>query len=318
VLIAYESGLIILWDLLEGQVAVVRGDKVLELKDGVVDSPSQDGRLSDGQNLEDKEITILCWALSNGTVVAVGYLDGDIMMQLSSAERKLPVIVLHWSPNSKSQNDYDVQLFVYGGDEIGSEEVAVLDMNAFSVSFLTDSLPNPGSLVISMTWKSFVYNGGDVKSPKGARPKDLDKPVDKLMFVCTKDATLYVYDGYDYRTLNYKPVQLKKDTTAISIVVSWIISGPENSTSVPTALCIDCLDVKRLSRFEMMDIGTPCRETISFIYNLVRVSILSVSLVGIKCVDLVRRSTMTQIVSCLLDVLGSLVMKSIVILSHFH
>ncbi|GJV31870.1 reverse transcriptase domain-containing protein, partial [Tanacetum coccineum] len=226
VLIAYESGLIILWDLLEGQVAVVRGDKVLELKDGVVDSPSQDGRLSDGQNLEDKEITILCWALSNGTVVAVGYLDGDIMMQLSSAERKLPVIVLHWSPNSKSQNDYDVQLFVYGGDEIGSEEVAVLDMNAFSVSFLTDSLPNPGSLVISMTWKSFVYNGGDVKSPKGARPKDLDKPVDKLMFVCTKDATLYVYDGYDYRTLNYKPVQLKKDTTAISIVVSWIISGP--------------------------------------------------------------------------------------------
>ncbi|GJW68063.1 hypothetical protein Tco_0122487 [Tanacetum coccineum] len=45
----------------------------------------------------------------------------------------------------------------------------------------------------------------------------------------------------------------------------------------------------------MMDIGTPCRETISFIYNLLRVSILSVSLVGMKCADLVRRSTMTQI-----------------------
>ncbi|GJT92831.1 hypothetical protein Tco_1081676 [Tanacetum coccineum] len=39
------------------------------------------------------------------------------------------------------------------------------------------------------------------------------------MFVCTKDATLYVYDGYDYRTLNSKPVQLKKDTTAISMHV---------------------------------------------------------------------------------------------------
>ncbi|GJT69758.1 hypothetical protein Tco_1029044 [Tanacetum coccineum] len=36
----------------------------------------------------------------------------------------------------------------------------------------------------------------------------------------------------------------------------------------------------------MMDIGTPCRETISFIYNLVRVSILSVALVGMKCADL--------------------------------
>ncbi|GJV75242.1 hypothetical protein Tco_1506826 [Tanacetum coccineum] len=132
-------------------------------------------------------------------------------MQLSSAERKLPVIVLHWLPNSKSQNDYDGQLFVYEGDLVvltlewsarmktlrcvGRAEltlsgsfsdmrlllstrnnhgadllVAVLDMDAFSVSF--------------------VYNGDHVKSPKGARPKDLDKPVNKLMFVCTKDATL--------------------------------------------------------------------------------------------------------------------------------
>ncbi|GJR26815.1 putative reverse transcriptase domain-containing protein [Tanacetum coccineum] len=49
-----------------------------------------------------------------------------------------------------------------------------------------------------------------------------------------------------------------------------------------------------------------------------RVSILSVALVGMKCADLVRRSTMTQIVSCPLDVLGSFVTKFIVILSHFH
>ncbi|GJY26732.1 hypothetical protein Tco_0401458 [Tanacetum coccineum] len=47
-------------------------------------------------------------------------------------------------------------------------------------------------------------------------------------------------------------------------------------------------------------------------------SILSVALVGMKCADLVRRSTMTQIVSCPLDVLGSSVTKSNVILSHFH
>ncbi|GKA69440.1 hypothetical protein Tco_0775504 [Tanacetum coccineum] len=42
----------------------------------------------------------------------------------------------------------------------------------------------------------------------------------------------------------------------------------------------------------MIEIGTPCRETISLIYNLVRVSILSVARVGMKCADLVRRSTM--------------------------
>nr|GEU32517.1 hypothetical protein [Tanacetum cinerariifolium] len=36
----------------------------------------------------------------------------------------------------------------------------------------------------------------------------------------------------------------------------------------------------------MMDIGTLCWETISFMYNLVRVSILSVAWVGMKCADL--------------------------------
>ncbi|GJS15598.1 synaptobrevin, WD40/YVTN repeat-like-containing domain protein, partial [Tanacetum coccineum] len=99
--------------------------------------------------------------------------------------------------------------------------VAVLDMDAFSVSF--------------------VYNGDHVKSPKGARPKDLDKPVNKLMFVCTKDATLYVYDGYDYRTLSCKPVQLKKDTTAISmhVIGMAIANGLELKVSLTKAYNVD-------------------------------------------------------------------------------
>ncbi|KAJ9545255.1 hypothetical protein OSB04_024962 [Centaurea solstitialis] len=527
VLIAYESGLIVLWDVSEAQVVVVRGDKVLELKDGVDDSPGKVGHLSDvtpEQNLEDNEITALCWASSNGTILAVGYINGDIMfwktstaasskgrkagtsfnnvvrLQLSSAERKLPVIVLHWSANSKSQNDGDGQLFVYGGDEIGSDEVltvlslewspgmetlrcvgraeltlsgsfadmsllpsainnhradllvltspgqlqlfshdslsdltsehekkvtlsslecpvviptahpvltaanlsplvgnentskflleiatnmklnstskltggnwpisggivnqfdspegyaieriyiagymdgsvriwdatspvlsilciigeikdvevtgstapiselnfcsstsglavgnqlglirvynlnsscketslhivtgikqevqkqpqgggglkcsacfhlldspvqalqymdhgaklavahecgrvAVLDMKLFSVLFLTDCLSNPSSPVISMTWNSFVHNGGHVKSPKASGPKDVDKSVERMMIVSTKDAKLYVFNGDDHRMINSRPIQLKKDTTAISMHV---------------------------------------------------------------------------------------------------
>lgn len=135
---------------------IVRGDNVLELKNGVVDSSDQPEH-----NLEEKEITALCWASSNGSILAVGYIDGDIMfwktstttssktqksgasnnnvvrVQLSSAERKLPVIVLHWSANSKSQNDSDGQLFVYGGDEIGSDEVLTVSFNflTFNRSF---------------------------------------------------------------------------------------------------------------------------------------------------------------------------------------
>ncbi|GJY96658.1 synaptobrevin, WD40/YVTN repeat-like-containing domain protein, partial [Tanacetum coccineum] len=168
-----------------------------------------------------KEITALCWASSNGTVLAVGYLDGDIMFWKTSTtasggkigyEEVLTVLTLEWSARMKtlrcvgrakltlSGSFSDMQLLLSTRNNHGADLlVAVLDMDAFSVSF--------------------VYNGDHVKSPKGARPKDLDKPVNKLMFVCTKDATLYVYDGYDYRTLSCKPVQLKKDTTAISMHV---------------------------------------------------------------------------------------------------
>jgi syntaxin-binding protein 5 len=141
VLIAYESGLLILWDISEGRAVVVRGDKVLELKDGLLTNDTT------GLPLEDKEISALCWASSSGALLAVGYVDGDILfwktstkpsnkgqkdgssnnsvvkLQLSSAERRLPIILLHWSANSKSQNDGDGKLFVYGGDEIGGDEV---------------------------------------------------------------------------------------------------------------------------------------------------------------------------------------------------
>lgn len=130
---------------------MVRGDKVLDLKDKIIDSPSEvNTSLADdtaGQHLEEKEISALCWASSDGSVLAVGYIDGDILfwktststsskghqagsscnnvvkLQLSSAEKRLPVIVLHWSSNNKTQNDGDGQLFIYGGDEIGSDEV---------------------------------------------------------------------------------------------------------------------------------------------------------------------------------------------------
>ncbi|XAR68804.1 hypothetical protein NMG60_11000175 [Bertholletia excelsa] len=152
VLIAYASGLFAVWDVVEAQIVVVKGDKVLQLKDGVVDPHTEVHMHPDaaGQHMEVKEIGALCWASSNGSILAVGYIDGDILfwktsntaiikgkkaelscsnvvkLQLSSAARRLPVIVLHWSAKSKSHNDYDGQLFIYGGCEIGSEEVLVV------------------------------------------------------------------------------------------------------------------------------------------------------------------------------------------------
>src|ERR1044071_1611717 len=78
------------------------------------------------------------------------------------------------------------------------------------------------------------------------------------------------------------------------------------------------LEVKQLSRSEMMEIGTPCLDTTSLMYKRFSFSNLSVSRIGRKCVDFVNRSTITQIMSWPLVVLGNLVMKSMEICSHFH
>ncbi|XP_022145606.1 uncharacterized protein LOC111015012 [Momordica charantia] len=151
VLIAYANGLFLLWDISRGVVLFVGGGKDLQLNDGLDESSSKvddDIPIDILENsLADKEISALCWASSNGSILAVGYIDGDILfwktsitassrgqqgsplskgvvrLQLSSSEKRLPVIVLHWSGNCRAPNDCDGQLFIYGGDEIGSEEV---------------------------------------------------------------------------------------------------------------------------------------------------------------------------------------------------
>lgn len=190
VLIAYASGFLILWDVVEAQIVVSRGDKVLHLKDGVVDSPGEGhtdlpGDASE-EYLEDKEISALCWASSSGSILAVGYIDGDILfwktsgaaaskkgkrpeisanivrLQLSSAESRLPVIVLHWSANSKSHSDCDGQLFIYGGCEIGSEEVVTVSHQIGSRHSIHACCTSPVLIVLRSTihgilWSDIFY-----------------------------------------------------------------------------------------------------------------------------------------------------------------
>ncbi|XP_059627965.1 uncharacterized protein LOC132270778 isoform X2 [Cornus florida] len=153
VLIAYENGVIVIWDITEDRAVVVRGYKDLQLKDKtVVDIPNDASHehtdASDNEQAE-KEISSLCWISSDGSILAVGYVDGDILLwnlstatstkdqqaqkssnnvvklQLSSGDRRLPVIVLHWSGDT-AHNDRGGKLFVYGGDDIGSEEVLTI------------------------------------------------------------------------------------------------------------------------------------------------------------------------------------------------
>lgn len=160
VLIAYVSGLIILWDVVEAHAVVVRGDKVLQLKNKVIPPEDVDTNIVDdapSHDLEEKEISALCWASADGSILAVGYIDGDILfwstskdsslkdqeagyspnvvkLQLSSAEKRLPIIVLHWLANNDSRN-HRGQLLIYGGDEIACEEVITV---SYQTKFLSD------------------------------------------------------------------------------------------------------------------------------------------------------------------------------------
>ena len=164
-LIAYENGVLVLWDASEDRIVLIRGHRDLQLKEKrVAIRPNNIKELSDDKpdHVEEKEISSLCWASNDGSVVAVGYVDGDILfwdlstsgsimdqkaqkltnyvvkLQLSSAERRLPIIVLHWCANRSHENNGG-QLFVYGGDEIGSEEVLSVS-STFILVFLTISM----------------------------------------------------------------------------------------------------------------------------------------------------------------------------------
>ncbi|XP_023636697.1 uncharacterized protein LOC17883008 isoform X1 [Capsella rubella] len=143
-LIAFSNGLLFLWDASEDRVMLVRGNKNLPVEGNTVGDSldASHDELSDLE-LDGKEISSLCWASTDGSVLAVGYVDGDILfwdfsdgqkgkpsnhvvkLQLSSAEKRLPVIVMHWCLDV-SRKGSGGKLFIYGGDIIGSDEVLTM------------------------------------------------------------------------------------------------------------------------------------------------------------------------------------------------
>ncbi|XP_027176060.1 uncharacterized protein LOC113775402 isoform X3 [Coffea eugenioides] len=211
VLIAYQTGLIILWDVLEAQIVIVRGNKVLWLKNEVYNPSNGDlGLPHDASHeLEEKEITALCWASCDGSILAVGYIDGDILfwktstsvpgkgqqsglseqvvkLQLSSAENRLPVIVLHWWANYKSHRDSDGQLLIYGGDEIGSEEVLTVLSVEWSSGMGTIQCLSRVDLSLSGPFADVVITAGTLRSAKTAS-----------LFVLTNPGHLQIFEVAD-------------------------------------------------------------------------------------------------------------------------
>ncbi|GMI79923.1 Tomosyn [Hibiscus trionum] len=205
VVIAYASGLIILWDVSKSQIPFIGSGKDLQLKDAV-DSDVQDD--TSEHHLQEKEISAICWASSDGSILAVGYVDGDILfwntsvstskgerngqrknvvkLQLSSAERRLPVIVLKWSSNNSSRTDYNGQLFIYGGDEIGSEEVLTVLSLEWSSGMDNVRCVGRVDLILTGSFADMILSP-TAGATGGNHKADL--------FVLTNPGQLHLYDG---------------------------------------------------------------------------------------------------------------------------
>ncbi|THU67935.1 hypothetical protein C4D60_Mb05t29960 [Musa balbisiana] len=214
VLVAYEKGILILWDIHNGQAVTTRGHTNLQLKGAEgPDSLSEtsDQLQSNAANHEgDNEICCLCWVSTNGSIAAVGYMNGDILLwdfsssfsvkgqqpqisssnviklQLASGDRRLPVIVLHWSANCKGNIDKGGQLFIYGGDEIGSEEVLAVLTLEWSSGVETVKCISRVDLNLNGSFADMILIP-DV----GAS----DKNSTAALFVLTNPGQINVYDG---------------------------------------------------------------------------------------------------------------------------
>lgn len=215
VLIAYENGLLILWDISQDQIVTVRGYTDLQLK-GDTHTDSSTGVANElpgnmaGHEEEENEICSLCWASNTGSVLAVGYINGDVLLwnfssnssikgqqtgtssrnviklQLASGSRRLPVIVLHWSANDKVDFDKGGQLFIYGGDEMGSEEVLTILSLEWSSGLETFRCISRLDLNLNGSFADMILipHAGSLENCSTA-----------AIFVLTNPGQLNVYDG---------------------------------------------------------------------------------------------------------------------------
>jgi syntaxin-binding protein 5 len=194
--IAYGNGLLVSWDLHETRVLTIRGGTESQRKRLTEHTLNSDrprtftekvaGRAASiGEQFgskhsskaeveeeeEEKQICTVCWACQSGTVVAAGYVDGDIWLwalpipkeggsgELSEAHLpfisgtplrkidlvpgkslKMPVIFLKWCASGKGgkdNRDASGQLFVYGGSALNATQAFTVGSGFTSFSQTT-------------------------------------------------------------------------------------------------------------------------------------------------------------------------------------
>ncbi|CAM0151615.1 unnamed protein product [Urochloa decumbens] len=213
VLIAYEKGLLVLWDVSDNNAVSVRGYGDLHMKGQITGAQMDAGedQLNDAidESEEEREICSLCWASRGSSIVAVGYITGDILLwdmttrpprqdkqiddssivvklQLASGSRRLPVIVLHWSAGSAIHSNKGGHLFVYGGDDMGSEEVLTVLSLESTVGLESVRCMSRMDLKLDGSFADMIL------IPDTGVP---DKSRTSALFILTNPGQLNFYDG---------------------------------------------------------------------------------------------------------------------------
>ncbi|XP_020210713.1 uncharacterized protein LOC109795575 isoform X3 [Cajanus cajan] len=269
-LIAYENGLMVLWDASEDRIVLIRGHKDIKLKRKTVASYPNDPmvKLSDDKldhGEEDKEISSVSWASNDGSVVVVGYVDGDIMfwdlstadftpdqqlknllnnvvkLQLSSADRRLPIIVLHWWVNNSGG-----KLFVYGGHDIGSEEV--LTVLSIDLSRGMENLKCTGRTDVTLhgSFADMALLSSDCHKEGACN----------MLFVLTSSGQLDLYDN-DYLSSMMSQQEKKTSVPANAMLYPILIPTlePRMTTSRLDVVCQEVKSFKALFKVNDVKIG---------------------------------------------------------------
>eukprot|EP00850_Spirogloea_muscicola_P007795 SM000040S14807 [mRNA] locus=s40:480660:490525:+ [translate_table: standard] len=165
-LLVYANGLMVLWSLHEVRAVAIRGGTAsqrrqlqahkLQMVEGA-SLPKED--LHESESWEDDEeehdICTACWACAEGSIAAVGYTDGDIVLwrfptpnerlagkeiisgdpaevvQLTAGASRVPVTILKWCGSGGSNIRGHGRLYICGGGDLGlPEEITVLSLSA--------------------------------------------------------------------------------------------------------------------------------------------------------------------------------------------
>ncbi|XP_078160506.1 transducin family protein / WD-40 repeat family protein isoform X1 [Carex rostrata] len=268
VLIAYQKSLLVLWDITENNAIAIRGNGDLRLKQNNFPASELAEAPEEEENQEEEEeICSLCWASSTGSIAAVGYTTGDIYLwnlspnknfshkgketenmsntalklQLASGDRRLPVIVLHWSPSLRGEGDRGGHLFIYGGDEMGSEEV---------LTVLTIEFPTGLESLRLITRVDLHLNGSFadmILIPDSVAP---ERTPSSALFVLTNPGQLTIYDCTHFST------KKSEDGESCALDEKFPVLVPTVDPNITvTKLC--SISTKVLKKFHATKVGRP-------------------------------------------------------------